>query len=355
MKINLDGLTRENLPSGTVRHRVRAKGNASKKTVIHLDRSHPNFMEHYNLARLGLALPIIEKIGDSTSLQGSFGWLCDQYYTYLEKRTNAGVGSITTLKKKKTQFKFLKKKYADFPMTMPSSLVQAIHDEKAGTPSAADDIIETIKTMYAWSKVRKFTQLNPAIGVQRYNINLGGAVSWSLDDVKKFKQSYKIGTVEYCALSLLLFSACRIGDARILGRKYEIKKNGRNWLSWIPGKKGSIRVEIPMAPQLIEATRALTVLGPSYLMTTQGKMFSSGDSMSAWFVRICQNAGLQDRSAHGLRKAAGAILAEMGCSNYEIMALHGHTNAKTSEVYTKGANRSTLAEQAVNKLSLLKW
>jgi integrase len=312
MLINLKGLTPETLPSGNTRYRVRAKGNPNKKTVIHLDPSHPNFMEHYNLARLGLALPQIDKVGENQSLEGSFGWLCDQYYAYMEKRVFAGIGSMTTLKKKKNQFKFLKGLYGDFPMQMPSSVVRSIHDEKAGTPSAADDILETIKTLYTWSSERKLTTLNPALGVKRYNINKGGAVSWLLDDVKKYVRYYKIGTVEYCAISLLLFSACRIGDARVLGRKHEVKKNGRIWLSWTPGKKGSIPLEIPMAPQLIEATRALTELGPAYLMTTQGKMFSSGDSMSAWFVKTCRNAGIRNRSAHGLRKAAGAILAEMG-------------------------------------------
>lgn len=51
----------------------------------------------------------------------------------------------------------------------------------------------------------------------------------------------------------------------------------------------------------------------------------------------------------------GNILAEAGCSQYQIMAIHGYTQAKTSEVYTKGARRVELAMAAMNKMETLHW
>ena len=56
--------------------------------------------------------------------------------------------------------------------------------------------------------------------------------------------------------------------------------------------------------------------------------------------------GLQGRSAPGVRKAAGNLLAQEGCSQYQIMTIHGHTQAQTSEVYTKGVDRWKLAKTA---------
>lgn len=52
------------------------------------------------------------------------------------------------------------------------------------------------------------------------------------------------------------------------------------------------------------------------------------------------DAGLQGFSAHGERKGLGNYLAEHGLTQYEIMAIHGHTKAATSEIYTAGAARA---------------
>jgi hypothetical protein len=35
--------------------------------------------------------------------------------------------------------------------------------------------------------------------------------------------------------------------------------------------------------------------------------------------------------------------------------VHGHTSAKTSEIYTRGAERAKLAGQAMEKLRQLEW
>lgn len=59
-----------------------------------------------------------------------------------------------------------------------------------------------------------------------------------------------------------------------------------------------------------------------------------------------------DLSAHGIRKAVGSLLAEAGCTQYEIMALHGHSDPKTSEIYTRSVDRLRLAEQALDRIDL---
>lgn len=73
------------------------------------------------------------------------------------------------------------------------------------------------------------------------------------------------------------------------------------------------------------------------------KPFASGDSMSAMFIRWCKDEGLGHLSAHGMRKEVAELLAENGCSQYEIMAILGHSEAKTSEVYTRRVERWKLA------------
>jgi len=65
-----------------------------------------------------------------------------------------------------------------------------------------------------------------------------------------------------------------------------------------------------------------------------------------------EQAGLpKGRTQHGVRKGAAALLAQSGATQYEIMSLMAHTQAKTSEVYTKSVERAALAAAAIRKMS----
>jgi hypothetical protein len=46
------------------------------------------------------------------------------------------------------------------------------------------------------------------------------------------------------------------------------------------------------------------------------------------------------------------LLAELGCSQYEIMAILGHSEAKTSEVYTRRVERWKLAKTAIERVKV---
>ena len=48
-------------------------------------------------------------------------------------------------------------------------------------------------------------------------------------------------------------------------------------------------------------------------------------------------------------------MAQNGCSQYQVMAVMAHTQAKTSEIYTKGAERQILAADGVKVLAALDW
>lgn len=50
-------------------------------------------------------------------------------------------------------------------------------------------------------------------------------------------------------------------------------------------------------------------------------------------------------------RAAASRLAELGCSDREIMAITGHTTSKEVNRYTKGARQRVLAASALRKMS----
>lgn len=72
-------------------------------------------------------------------------------------------------------------------------------------------------------------------------------------------------------------------------------------------------------------------------------------------IEWCDAAGLTGLSSHGIRKAAGHLMALNGATQYEIMAVHGHNNAETSQVYTNGVDRARLGTLAADKLAGLDW
>ena len=61
-------------------------------------------------------------------------------------------------------------------------------------------------------------------------------------------------------------------------------------------------------------------------------------------------AGLPHCSAHGLRNAAAAKLAELGCTAHEIRAITGHESIQEVQRYTKAAEQKRLAKSAMRKL-----
>lgn len=162
----------------------------------------------------------------------------------------------------------------------------------------------------------------------------------------------------HLALSLFMFTACRIGDAIWLGRAQEEKVNGALWLRWQPTKKGSAEVHIPMLPPLLAATRAQPIRAMKsdvYLLTEKGVPFSSPEAPRNRLQKWCAQAGIEGRSAHGIRKAAGHLLAINGATQYEIMTVHGHANARTSEVHTKTVEKMRLGDFSASRLTDEEW
>jgi integrase len=69
-----------------------------------------------------------------------------------------------------------------------------------------------------------------------------------------------------------------------------------------------------------------------------------------WFRDQCDQANLHHCSAHGLRKATAAALAEAGATAHEIAAVTGHMSLEEVERYTRAARKQKLAGAAIAKL-----
>lgn len=363
MRVNLPGYYSETLPSGTVRHVVRKEGDKRKKTSIPVGPENPDFLDHYNAARRGEKFLVTPK----TTIPKSLAWLMDEFEDWMEKRVASGLLHPSTLHQRRQFYARLRPRYAAKHMQMPTEVIARIRDEMMDTPGAADNMVKALRAMYSWAchPERRILRENPAVGLEKLNRRRDkGATPWTVEDLQAYRERHPRGTMAHLALSLFMFTACRISDAVILGRGHETRIQGVHHLSWVPSKKGSSKVTVPLLPPLQSAIAAQRVIGPTYLLTAHGRPFSSSNGFDNWFRKRVIEAGLckdvdgvlkATRSSHGIRKAAGHLLALEGASQYHIMAVHGHSDAKTSQIYTESVDRQRLASQAMDLLAGMEW
>lgn len=363
MRLKYPGLLREKHGSG-FRWRVRVKGNTGQRITLPCGPDDPDFHDYYTRARRGER---IQRAKAATVTPGTMGWILQAYLDHLGRMVRAGQASPLTLKQRRGQIAFILdqqseqprtagERYEGLPMTIPAAELLAFRDRMADTPGKARNVWKTLVAAYDHAVERGHIGQNPARAVPRpaYK-SRGGATPWTLDDLNQYREAHPPGTMAHLALTLFMFTACRIGDAVVLGRQHEERHGGEMWLAWQPGKKGSRFVRIPVLPPLERSIQAQTVVGPTFLLTAQGKPFASPEALRNRFKKWCAQAGLADRSSHGIRKAAGHLLALHGATQYEIMSVHGHANAATSQVYTESVERMKLGSMAVSKLAGMEW
>lgn len=349
-KIRFKGYVPERLPSGEIRHRVRVEGNPKRRIRITVGPDHPEFSEHYHAARAGQT---VQENARPVVAAGTLDADVRRYLDMLETQATAGIRSPLTFKQRRSLLTqacdFLapdgRTRMGALVSPLPRSALVHIRDAWGVRTAQADNCIKAFRAVYSE------LESNPASGIKSVHTSQGGATAWTMADVRRFMDHHPRGTSARMWLMLALFSTARIGDLAKLGRCHEIQRAGVTWLEWQPGKKGSAFVSLPLAPQVIEEARAQTVIGASYILNAHGRPFRSSAALGMRVQRWTAEAGLTNRSSHGVRKGAGGWLAEHGATQHQIMAVMSHSSPKTSEIYTRSAARSRLAADAMQAIS----
>ena len=349
VKVNFPGYWVETLKSGAKRHRVRRAGLHHIKTTLTIGPDHPDFSAHYAAARHGDPLPEGPKGADR-----SIDLLVGKYIAHLERMVKAGLASPYTLKQRRSQLRRMADhldpegfRYGGNDYDAPTSAFVSVRNAWIATPGEANNMIGSVRAMYVFAMEEGLIAHNPVAGVKKVATKKAGAKPWTADDIKAFVKAHPKGTTAYAWLALSLFTGCRRGDVILLGRGHERTVGGAVYLEFQPGKKGSAPVVVPMLPQLLDAVRATKVQGATYLLTDHGKPFATTASIGGRIRKWCDQAGLEGRSAHGVRKALASLLSEVGVPTQAIGAILAHTNTKTTEIYTVAANRRALADLAM--------
>ena len=212
---------------------------------------------------------------------------------------------------------------------------------KADTPMAANNLLKTLRLLLDLAVEREMIAVNPALGVKLYRSNSEGHPTWSEDEVLAFEARHPPGSKARLALTLGLYTGQRCGDVVRMGWQH------------IQGDQIFVRQEktdtpllITMHPVLTAALRDLPRKNLTFLMTERGAPYAS-KNFGIWFSDRCKEAGLAQRSFHGLRKLATVRMVEAGCTNEQIKSVTGHRSDSALRPYTRKADQAKLARQAL--------
>jgi integrase len=228
---------------------------------------------------------------------------------------------------------------------MDSKHAREIRDVKAEFPEAANARVKALRQLFGWAKDAGHVKANPARDVPYVRRRTSGYHTWTIEEVQRYEERWPLGTKEYLALALMLFTGARRSDAVRLGKGME--RAGE--LTFRQAKTGT-EVTVPITPELRAAIDAYSSGHMTYLVTELGKPFTS-NGFGNWFADRCKAAGVPGR-AHGLRKAGATLLAEGGATAHELMAIYGWANLKEAETYTRKASRKHLARTGMAKMVL---
>ena len=338
---------------GTIRHRVRVKGQKGKKITLPVGPDHEDFSQHYHAARRGHKLDARRAATEAPAM--SMDKLVQTYLAMLAKDVQHGTAQPPTLKQRRN----LLERVCDMPdpdgdrigalhCDLPPEAMGHIISQWGIATAQADNSMKALRAAY---KRCAWLPHNPAEGIAKVHRSRGGAQPWTPEDVRAFLAVHEPGTAANIWLMLGLFTGARVDDLPRLGRKNEVQRDGMTWLRFQPRKANSVPVEVPVAEQLRKALRASKVIGPAYILNSRGEPFKNGASLAERVRKWTAAAGLERKSSHGLRKALGGLLADAGASQHQIMAVHGHTKPQTSEIYTRSAQRARLASDAMAAIS----
>jgi integrase len=288
---------------------------------------------------------------------GTMRWLCQQYYasaafqSLAESTRKVRRGILEEICRRAGNFRYA---------MMETSHVAKLRDERAAFPDAANNRVKALRRLFAWanSAEYRYATKNPARDVGRLRSNNpDGIRAWSEPEAARYETRHPIGTKARLAFDLLLYTGVRRSDVVRLGPQmervvYETSPDGNTVeiqkLVFTETKGGSRIVkthELPILPPLRQSIDATPIGHMVYLVTAWGQPHSA-KAFGNWFKKRCREAGLEEVSAHGLRKLGAQRCAEAGASEHQLMALFGWTNPQQAALYTKKANRAKLEAAA---------
>jgi integrase len=332
MKVAIKNVERFKDRHGKIRYYYRVY--PGPRTSLRGPEGSPEFWEDYHAAAT-------KDVKKTTTRSGSIRWLCIQYFKSSSfKQLKSNTQSVRRGILERFSQRHGDKRYSQ----MQPKHLMAIRDGMIDRPEAANSLIKALRQLFKFAIEYEHTDTNPAysVGYLKSN-NPDGFHAWTLEEIEKFEAAHPVGTRARLAMAILLYTAQRRSDIIRFGRQHV--KDG--WLKFTQQKTGKT-MEIPVLSVLQEIIDASPTGDMTFIVTNFNRPFSSA-GFGNRFRKWCNDAGLKQCSAHGLRKAAAAKMADIGCTTLEIMSITGHDSIKEVERYTKSVEQKRLARNVQSK------
>jgi integrase len=373
MKTDLPFLSREQDRHGNERLYVRRNG---KRIRIREREGAPAFARAYSAAVDRLGEPPSKRATKAPVIvahaKGTFGWLGVQYFK------GGGAGEFLTLDTESQRARrndledcFRAPFSVDDPEPIGNCPLKQISAQKMKRliemkkgPGARTNRRKHLSALCSWGVENNLLPSNPIRDIRAgRTIKGGGYYTWTIPDVQQFLDYHSRGGLRgskaTLAMSLLLFGGMRRQDMVSLGWKNcrgSAAGELGEWIRYVPKKTIKKRQTVSQKPLLPILKQILlgsaNISGPdTFLVTAYGKPFSEA-GFGNWFRDRCDEAGLPQCTAHGLKKAGATIAAENGATDRQLMAMFDWDAPSMAWTYTKAAEQKRLAQEGMSLISL---
>lgn len=220
-------------------------------------------------------------------------------------------------------------------------------DLAALSPAVAQQRMKAWRALAAYGMATGTLREDPTEGVKRPALPPSdGHPAWTADEVAAFRARWTIGTVQRAIFEVLYWTGARISDAVRIGpgmidrdgvlRYRQVKTGGDAFVPWTCPLPVYARALEPDRIIMHHALRACA--GHMTFLATRAGKTRSAKSIGGDLAAAARAAGI-GKSAHGLRKARSAALAESGATAHQIGAWTGHESLAEIAHYTRSAER----------------
>jgi integrase len=329
---------------GKKRYRFRRKGQ-STYYFKHLPGTE-EFRAELRACEAGIAAPPIE-VGAGRAKPGTFDELLEHYYRspdFLDPapRTRNNYRRVLELWRARMRKGV---RYGEITVAdLKARHIELMLAELLPHRTAANMLRKRLSALMRFGIRAGLANTNPVAVTRPFKIDGTGYHTWTEAEITAFQDRHSLATTARLAFDLMLWTGQRGGDARVLGPANIVGTRLE-----LTQEKTKAFVSLPVLPALAESLLAATIDGPTFIRNEYGRPFTEagfGKKMRQW----CDEAGLPECAAHGLRKAASRRFAEAGCTNQEIKAWTGHTTDAEIARYTAAADKRHLSDAAGVKL-----
>lgn len=324
---------------GKVRYRYRRVG--QKPYSFKSRPGSAEFLNEYQACLAGVSAPNLI-VGEGRAVSGSFNDLITRFY-----RSSLWL-NIPQPSSKATFRGIIERFRSKHGHRMVAELrfihVDAILASMAQTPAAANNLRKVLIRLVDFAVQIEMTSRNVVRQTKPFRTNPSGWHAWSEDEIDLFERRHPLGTKARLAFALLLYTGQRRSDVVRLGPQHV--KSGK--LTFVQQKTGAELV-IPIHWELARAIAAAGGGHLNFLVTEFGKPFTAA-GFGNWFRDRCDEAGLPQCSAHGLRKAFTRRVVHAGLTTAQGKALTGHVTDAEFNRYARSANQEELADAGMANL-----